>query len=67
MKRTSISLIACALCMGLMTSCISNKKMIYLQGATQAYAVPQEIEEHFELQVQPDDQLAISWPARTTN
>ena len=60
MKRTSISLIACALCMGLMTSCISNKKMIYLQGATQAYAVPQEIEEHFELQVQPDDQLAIS-------
>lgn len=43
-----------------MTSCISNKKMIYLQGATQAYTVPQEIKDHFELQVQPDDQLAIS-------
>lgn len=51
---------ACALCMGMMTSCISNKKMIYLQGATQAYAVPQEIKDYFELQVQPDDQLAIS-------
>ena len=48
------------MCIGLMSSCISNKKMIYLQGATQAYAVPQEIEDNFELQVQPDDQLAIS-------
>lgn len=43
-----------------MTSCISNKKMIYLQGATQSYAVPQEIKDAFELQVQPDDQLAVS-------
>lgn len=48
------------MCIGLMSSCISNKKMIYLQGATQTYAVPQEIEDNFELQVQPDDQLAIS-------
>ena len=60
MKKTTLSLMACALCMGMMTSCISNKKMIYLQGATQAYAVPQEIKDYFELQVQPDDQLAIS-------
>ena len=42
------------------TSCISNKKMIYLQGATQQYALPQEIMDYTELQVQPDDQLAIS-------
>lgn len=60
MKRTTLSLVTCALCMGMMTSCISNKKMIYLQGATQSYAVPQNIEDYFELQVQPDDQLAIS-------
>ena len=60
MKRTALTLIICALCLGLMTSCISNKDMIYLQGATQEYALPQEINDHFELQVQPDDQLAIS-------
>ena len=50
----------CTLCLGMMTSCVSNKKMIYLQGATQEYALPQEIKDYFELQVQPDDQLAIS-------
>ena len=60
MKRTVLLLFACALCLGLTTSCISNKKMIYLQGATQEYALPREINDHFELQVQPDDQLAIS-------
>ena len=60
MKRTVLLLFACALCLGLTTSCISNKKMIYLQGATQEYALPQEINDQFELQVQPDDQLAIS-------
>lgn len=60
MKRTQLSLFAYVLCLGLMTSCISNKKMIYLQGATEAYTVPQDIKDHFELLVQPDDQLAIS-------
>lgn len=60
MKKTKFPLLACALCLGLMTSCISNKKMIYLQGATQAYQLPHEINDYFELRVQPDDQLAIS-------
>jgi polysaccharide export outer membrane protein len=60
MKKTTLSLLTCALCLALTTSCVSNKKMIYLQGATQEYALPQEIKEYFELQVQPDDQLAIS-------
>ena len=46
--------------MGMMTSCISDKDMIYLQGATQSYALPQEINNYFELRVQTDDQLAIS-------
>ena len=60
MKRTFFPLLVCALCLGLTTSCVSNKKMIYLQGATQQYALPQEINDYFELQAQPDDQLAIS-------
>lgn len=60
MKRSVLSLPICALCLVFMASCVSNKKMIYLQGATQEYAVPQAIEDYFELQVQSDDQLAIS-------
>ena len=68
MNRTKFSIsrlhisvyLACVLCLGMTTSCISNKKMIYLQGATQQYALPQEIMDYTELQVQPDDQLAIS-------
>ena len=60
MKRTTLSLLTCALCLVLTTSCVSNKKMIYLQGATQEYAVPQSIKDYFELHIQPDDQLAIS-------
>lgn len=60
MKSIKILLPVCVICLGLFTSCISNKKMIYLQGATQEYAVPQEIKDYFELKVQPDDQLAIS-------
>lgn len=60
MKRTTILLFVSALCLWLTTSCVSNKKMIYLQGATQSYAIPQEITDNFELQVQADDQLAIS-------
>lgn len=55
-----VSVSICALCVGLTTSCVSNKKMIYMQGATQSYSLPQEIQDYFELQVQPDDQLAIS-------
>ena len=60
MKRKKLSLVVCAVCLALTTSCVSNKKMIYLQGATREYALPQEIKDSFELQVQPDDQLAIS-------
>ena len=43
-----------------MTSCISEEKIIYLQGAEGQYAVPQQIQQAFELQIQPDDELAIS-------
>ncbi len=44
----------------LMTSCMSTKKIVYLQGADTLYAVPQEITQAFELQIQSDDELAIS-------
>lgn len=57
-KVRHILLFLCAA--GLMASCVSNKKMIYLQGAKDTYAVPQEIQQAFEMTVQPDDQLAIS-------
>ena len=60
MKKTYFPILACALCLCLTTSCISNKDMIYLQGATQDYALPKAIMDYTELQVQPDDQLAIS-------
>ena len=41
-------------------SCVSQKKMIYLQGADYLQDNPQQIKENFELKIQPDDQLAIS-------
>ena len=49
-----------ALCMMALTSCISDKSIIYLQGADATYAVPKNIEQAFELIIKPDDQLAIS-------
>ena len=42
------------------TSCMSDKEIVYLQGADQVYAMPKEIVQAFELKIQPDDQLAIS-------
>lgn len=42
------------------TGCISDKHIIYLQGADTVYVVPQDIAQAFELRIQPDDQLAIS-------
>lgn len=42
------------------SSCISEKKIIYLQGADTMYRVPQQIQQAFELEIQPDDELAIS-------
>lgn len=42
------------------TSCMSVKKIAYLQGADTLYAVPQQITQAFELEIQPDDELAVS-------
>ncbi len=46
------------------TSCISTEKIVYLQGADTMYAVPQQIQQAFELEIQPDDELAISVSSR---
>ncbi|MBP5514326.1 MAG: polysaccharide biosynthesis/export family protein [Bacteroidaceae bacterium] len=46
------------------TSCISTQKIVYLQGADTMYAVPQQIQQAFELEIQPDDELAISVSSR---
>ncbi len=46
--------------LGSFSSCISTKKIVYMQGADTLYAVPQQITQAFELEIQPDDELAIS-------
>lgn len=46
--------------LGSFSSCMSTKKIVYMQGADTLYAVPQEIMQAFELEIQPDDELAIS-------
>lgn len=62
MKRTHFVSVAAGLLVMLAatTSCISDKSIVYLQGANTKYAVPQEITQAFELTIQPDDELAIS-------
>lgn len=51
-------LLACVL--GGMTSCVSSKKMLYLQGADKLHENPQRIESNYELCIKPDDQLLIT-------
>ncbi len=46
-----------ALCL---SSCVSNKEMIYLQGADTLYAKSLGIDKNFQLLIQSDDQLAIT-------
>lgn len=46
------------------TSCVSEKKIVYLHGADTIYAVPQQIQQAFELEIQPDDELAVSVASR---
>lgn len=58
--KTTLPLLVLALTLLCSTSCISDKKIVYLQGADTLYAVPQNIAQAFELEIQPDDELAIS-------
>lgn len=43
-----------------LNSCLSTKKIEYVRGAEKEYAVPQQIAQVFELEIQPDDELAIA-------
>ncbi len=62
MKKAIKALLFPALVVATMgvSSCISTKKIVYIQGADTVYAVPQQIVQAFELEIQPDDELAIS-------
>ena len=58
MKKVNLGLLLFILLVG--TSCISSKKMIYMQGAADALKDhPQTIEQDYELRIKPDDQLYI--------
>lgn len=64
MKRTfhllSVSWKVMLLVMVCFTSCIPQKKIVYLQGAEEMSENPMKIAQDYELTIQPDDQLAIS-------
>lgn len=62
MRRTIKYLLSLAMTVALFasTSCMSEQKITYLHGADTLYAVPQKITQAFELEIQPDDELAIS-------
>ena len=56
----SISWKVMLLAMVCLTSCVSQKKIVYLQGAEEMSETPMKIADNYELTIQPDDQLAIS-------
>ena len=58
--RVSFCLVLLMCCMGGMTSCVSSKKMLYLQGADKLHENPQKIAGVYELRIKPDDQLLIT-------
>ena len=50
-----------------MSSCMSEKKILYVQGADTLYATPQKILENYELLIQPDDELMIAVDSKNEN
>jgi len=60
MKILFRNILFCVCLVSSVSSCVSDKKMIYLQGASEAYAVPKDLSAVFELKAEPDDQLAVS-------
>lgn len=62
MKKISFASVVVGLLLSLFatTSCISDKRILYLQGADALYAKSKNISQAFELTIQPDDELAIS-------
>ncbi len=60
MKKSMTIVLSVLMATLIFTGCVSDKQIIYLQGADTVYVVPREIEQAFELKIQQDDQLAIS-------
>jgi len=60
MRKGFIQLIFALAVAMVLTGCMSNKKIIYMQGADIEYILPKAVEQAFELHIEPDDQLAIS-------
>ena len=63
--QTPFLFVLCISMMIGMTSCVSSKKMIYLQGADQLHNSPQKIVENYELKIKPGDQLLITISSKT--
>ena len=57
MKKINFGLLLFILLAG--TSCISSKKMVYMQGVDFLEKHPSEIKQDYELRIKPDDQLYI--------
>ncbi|MCF0199623.1 MAG: polysaccharide biosynthesis/export family protein [Bacteroidaceae bacterium] len=57
----ALLLVVCAF----FSSSCGTKKYVYLEGADTAYMVPKEVVQAFELQIQPDDELAIAVNTKT--
>ena len=50
---------------GGLTSCVSSKKMLYLQGANSLDPSSQKVLDDYELHIKPDDQLYITINSKT--
>ena len=59
-KMKKVSLMACvALTAACLCSCVSNKKIIYFQGADEMFQEEREITQRYEMHIKPADQLLI--------
>ena len=43
----------------LLTSCVSQKKLVYFQGSDQLYAQAQTIAQQYEMRIKPADQILV--------
>lgn len=59
MKKAA-TLLLCLLVVGLAaTSCVSKKKIVYFQGAEEAYSQGQKILQQYEMKLKPADQILV--------
>jgi len=58
-KMKKLSLLACMALTIALCSCVSNKKIIYFQGADEMFQEDREITQRYEMHIKPADQLLI--------